>query len=157
MSKEKRESAIPGFLTALAVIAGVLAAAAGAFIHYCEKLQLLPLTPKGLAGRLGITAAACGLFFFMLFLLLCKSIRSVFRREWLPILLISLMLSVCVMIWFPMPGTGLYRAHNLSVRAVPDDSGEVRPVTLIRFYRKVRRGKRQRRRETAKKQQLFHL
>ena len=135
MSKEKRESAIPGFFTALAVIAGVLAAAAGAFVYYCEKLQLLPLTPKGLAGRLGIAAAACGLFFFLLSILLRKSMRSVSRREWLPILLISLMLSVCVMIWFPMPGTGLYRTHDLSVRVLPDDSGKLRPVTFTWLHR----------------------
>ena len=135
MTEKKRGSAIPGFFTALPVIAGLFAAAAGAFIYYCEKLQLLPLTPKGLTGRLGIAAAAAGFFFFLLFFLLRKAMRNVVQQEWLPILLVSLILSVCVMIWFPMPETGLYRAHDLSVRAVADESGEVRPITLTWLHR----------------------
>ncbi len=135
MKNEKRESANPGFLNALPVITGILAAAAGAFVFYCEKLQLLPLTAKGLVGRLGLAAAGSGLIFFLLFSLPNKSIRNLARREWLPILLISLVLTVCVMIWFPMPDTGLYQAHDLSLRTIPDENGEIRPVTLTWLHR----------------------
>lgn len=135
MKKEKRESAAPGFLNILPVIAGILAAAAGAFIIYCEKLQLLPLTVKGLAGRLGLAAAGSGLFFFLLFFLLRKTICTLTRREWTPIILVSMILTVCVMIWFPMPETGLYKIHNLSVQAIPDESGGVRPITLTWLHR----------------------
>ena len=124
-----------GFLSALPVIASILAAAAGAFVFYCEKLQLLPLTAKGLAGRLFLTGAGSGLFFFLLYSLLNTTIRNLSHREWIPILLISMVLTVCVMITFPMPDTGLYQAHGLYLRNIPDKNGEVRPVTLTWLHR----------------------
>lgn len=123
----------PPFQARISIITGItaaLAAAAGAFIYYCEKLQLLPLTMKGLIGRL-IIAATCGFVLFgLLSLLLRKAIQTITKREWLPLLIVSLITSVCVMVWFPIPRTGLFSEHRLSVRAIPDESGLLRPITL---------------------------
>lgn len=116
-------------------IAAVLAAAAGAFIFYCERLQLLPLTAKGRAGRLAAAAVCCGAFFFLLYFLLWKAFSRIKSREWLPIILITLLLSICGMVWYPMPDTGLYPMHELSVRNIPDENGDVRPITLTWLHR----------------------
>ena len=115
--------------------AAIIGGLAGAFIYYCEALQFLPLTPIGLAGRLGIAAVLSGVICLGLFLLLRRAFRRILKQERIPLLLVSLILSVCVMLWFPVPGTGLYPEHTLIIRALPDDNGEIRPVTLTWIHR----------------------
>ena len=107
-----------------------LAALAGAFICYCEKFQFLSLTKKGLIGRLGIAALVCGSITLLLCTLLQKAFRKIEKNQIIPIFLSGLVLSVCFMVWFPVPHTGLYGSHSLEIRAVPDEDGTFRPVTL---------------------------
>ena len=38
------------------------------------------------------------------------------------------------MVWFPIPNTGLYYNHALEIKAIPDESGTVNPVTLTWFH-----------------------
>ena len=111
-------------------ITAAVSAAAGAFLYYCEKMQLIPLTVKGTIGRLAIAAFISGLAAFLLFWLVRKDIESISKHEWLPVILVSLVLSVCVLVWFPIPKTGLYPSHTLTIRALPDADGNIRPVTL---------------------------
>ena len=111
------------------------AAAAGAFIYYCERLQLLPLTAKGLYGRLAAAFAGFLLLFGLLMYLLQRAAGKTARREWIPILFVSLILSVCVMVWFPIPNTGIYEKHRLFVRALPGENGEFHPVTMTWMHR----------------------
>ena len=119
----------------IGIIAVFLSALTGTFIYYCEKLQLLPLTAKGGIGRLGLSLTGCFFLFGLLYLLLRKTIRSISGKEWGPFLLLALIISVCVMVWFPLPDTGIYSVHRLSIRAIPDENGVVRPVTLTWFNR----------------------
>ena len=105
-------------------------AAAAAFIYYCEHLQFLPFFTKGVIGRLFIAFAAGLLLFSVLFFLIRKGIREIAPREWFPILLVSLTASVCMMVWFDFPQTGLYQEHTLEICSLPDGNGETRPVTL---------------------------
>lgn len=116
--------------TLFILIASLIGAACCAFIYYCERLQLSPYTVKGLTARLGAAALAGGAFFVVLYFLLRKVIQGLTKNEWIPIILISLITSVCMIIWFPIPKTGLYKSHHLTIRALPDENGEVRPVTL---------------------------
>ncbi len=111
-------------------IAAAAGALAGTFICYCEKMQLLPLTGRGLISRLSLAAFISGLFVWLLFLLIRKGIERISKKEWLPVILVSLILSVCVLVWFPIPKTGLYPPHTLTIRALPDAEGNIRPVTL---------------------------
>ncbi|MBR6089472.1 MAG: hypothetical protein IKP86_06035 [Anaerolineaceae bacterium] len=113
----------------------ILSAAAGALIFYCEKLQLLQLTPRGLAARLGAAAVGCGAVTLLIFLILRKTVKAVSKREWLPVILVSLILSVCILVWFPVPDTGLYPSNTLTVRALPDENGDFRPVNLTWLHR----------------------
>ncbi len=128
--KQARTDAIVCFLTAF------LGGTAASFIYYCESLQFLPLLSKGVLGRLMIAFAAGWLFFVALFFLIRKGIRNTAPREWLPIILISLTASVCAMVWFEVPHTGLLAEHTLEIRALPDENGEMRPVTLTWLHRK---------------------
>ena len=130
MEREKSVPSAGNAFIILPVIAAITAAASGAFIYYCEKLQLAPYTPKGMIARLGAAAFACGLFFAALFFLLRKAVRSTAKKEWIPIILISLIASVCAIIWFPVPDTGLYSEHELKIHVIPDENGEIRPITL---------------------------
>ena len=130
MEREKSVPSAGNAFIILTVIAAITAAASGVFIYYCEKLQLAPYTPKGMIARLGAAAFACGLFFAALFFLLRKAVRSTAKKEWIPIILISLIASVCAIIWFPVPDTGLYSEHELKIHVIPDENGEIRPITL---------------------------
>ncbi len=105
-------------------------ALAGAFIYYCENMQLLPLTTKGRIGRIGLVVLVCSIILGFLFLFLRKAIRNVTEKQWIPYLLIALILSICIMIWFPVPETGFYPEHDLLIRALPDENGQFLPVTL---------------------------
>ncbi|MBQ6510219.1 MAG: hypothetical protein IJI07_12165 [Flexilinea sp.] len=116
----------------------VTAALAGVFIYYCEKLQLPPLTAKGMIARAALAAFICSILSCLVFYLLRKTIQKLTRTEWIDILLLSLVTSVCVMVWFPVPDTGLYPEHYLTVRALPDEDGEVCPVTLTWLHRQDR-------------------
>ena len=112
------------------LIASLIGAVCCSFIYYCERLQLAPYTAKGLAVRLAASALAGGTFFALLYFLLLKAIQSLIKREWLPVILITLITSVCMIVWFPVPNTGLYSPHDLTIRALPDETGEIRPITL---------------------------
>ncbi len=127
--KQARTDAFICFLTAF------LGGAASCFVYYCEYLQFLPLLSKGVLGRLMIAFAAGWLVFVTLYFLLRNGIRNTSSREWAPIFIVSLIISVCMMIWFDVPYTGLYTDHTLEIRAVPDGDGIVRPVTLTWLHR----------------------
>ena len=119
----------------IGITAAVLAAVSACVIYYCEKLQLLPLTPIGLAGRLVLSAVLGGGVCYFLFLAVRNQIQTHKTKEWLPILITALTLSICVLIWFPIPNTGLFGEHTLSIHALPDEKGELHPVTLTWFHR----------------------
>ena len=70
----------------------------------------------------------------MFFFLIRKTIRLLSKKEWIPVLLIAAIASVCTMVWFPIPDTGLYPEHDLRIRTVPEENGDVRPVTLTWFH-----------------------
>ena len=108
----------------------LLGAGCAALILYCERLQLLPFTTTGLAARLGLAALCGALLFVLIFLILRKALRGAGKAEWIPILLTAIAASVCVLIWFPIPDTGIFPRHSLEIRALPDGDGMVRPVTL---------------------------
>ncbi len=108
----------------------VISAFAGSFIYYCEKLQFLSLTKKGLSGRLGISALLCGFISLLLCSLIEKAFIKTKKQKLFPVLISGLILSVCFMVWFPVPCTGLYGEHTLEIRAVSDENGSVLPVTL---------------------------
>ena len=117
------------------VIISLISAAAGAVICYCEKLQLAPYAAGPRFIRLGIAAFAGAAIFGLIYVLLGKTLRSIKKKEWIPVLLIALIASVCVMVWFTIPDTGLYQPHDLVIHALPDENGEVRPVTLTWLHR----------------------
>ena len=119
-------------------LAAFIGAVCSGFIYYCERLQLAPFTSKGLLGRLAAAAAAGGLLFALIFFLLRKALSEIKAKEWCPIILITLITSVCMMTWFPVPDTGLYRTHELRLRTLPDENGEIRPVTLTWLHREDR-------------------
>lgn len=119
----------------LIIFAGVLGAVCSAFIYYCERLQLAPFTSKGLLGRLVLAAAAGGFLFAFIFFLAWDALPEIKKKEWYPIILIALITSVCIMTWFPVPDTGLYQTHKLTIHALSDENGEVRPVTLTWLHR----------------------
>ncbi|MBQ4514901.1 MAG: hypothetical protein II969_18050 [Anaerolineaceae bacterium] len=119
----------------IGIVSAVLAAVSASIIYYCEKLQLMPLTPIGLAGRLALSALLGGTVFYCLFLAARNQIRTLKAKEWLPILLTALTLSICVLIWFPIPNTGLFGEHILSIHAIPNENGEINPVSLTWFHR----------------------
>ena len=111
-------------------ISGITGALFISFICYCEKIQLAPYSAKGSMVRLAAAALAGGIFFALLFFLVRKSIRLISKKEWFPVILIAMTASVCMMVWFPVPDTGLYPEHELLIRNLPDENGDVRPVTL---------------------------
>ena len=111
-------------------LTGLAGGAASCFIYYCERLQFRSLFTKGTLGRMAAAFTAGFILFCGLFFLIRKGIRKIKDGEWLPILLVSLTASVCMMVWFDIPQTGLYRNHTLVIRALPDENGETRPVTL---------------------------
>ncbi len=110
-------------------------ALAGTFIFYCEKMQFPPFTIKGRIARLILAAMIFGFLFGNLILILRKAILSVKRKQWLPYLMITLTISVCIMIWFPIPETGLYSEHKLTIRPVIDENEGFKPVTLTWLHR----------------------
>lgn len=122
----------------ITALAGIIGALSLAFVYYCESLQLAPYTLKGIIIRLGAAALTGGIFFALLFFLLRKALTGLTQKDLIPILLIAVIASVCVMIWFPVPDSGLYSAHDLTIHALPDDNGDVRPVTLTWLHRQDR-------------------
>lgn len=118
-------------------IALLFASCAGAFIFYCEKLQLTPYTFKGLAARLGAVSLLFFLFFFLLYFLLRKTVLTLTKSEWLSFTIAGIALSVFAMVWFPIPDSGLFREHTLIIRVLPDETGEIRPVTLTWLHRQT--------------------
>jgi len=117
-----------------AIIPGTAVSAAGAlccaFIYYCEKLQFFPFRSKACLGRLGIAFLCSWILLFTVLHLIREAFGKMRSREWLPVILASLIISVCAIVWFPIPRTGLYPEHTLTIRAIPDKDGIVRPVTL---------------------------
>ena len=116
----------------------ITAAVAATFIYYCEKLQLLPLTTKGLYGRLSVFFTLAFILFGSLVYLFQKAAGKITGREWVPILCAATVLSVCIMVWFPIPNTGIFEKHRLDVRALHDENGEFRPVTMTWLHREDR-------------------
>ena len=113
------------------------ASCAGTFICYCEKLQLTPYTLRGLAVRLGAVFFLFFLFFSLLYFLLRKTILTLTKSERLSFAIAGAVLSVFVMVWFPIPDTGLFREHTLTIHALPDETGETHPVTLTWLHRQT--------------------
>ncbi len=119
-----RRSLLIGLL--LSFLSGVCSA----FIWYCEKLQFLPKSAIGFYGRIGIVFTAGMIVCLLIYFLICNAVSGLTFRDWLPIILAALVLSVCMMIWFPVPRTGLFSRHTLEIRALQDEHGSFRPVTL---------------------------
>ncbi len=111
---------------------------AGAFIFYCERLQMAPFTAKGLIARSVSAALVCSILPWLIFFLLRKTLNRLHRREWITAILIAMVISVCIMVWFPIPNTGLFSKHFLTVRSIPDENRDVRPITLTWLHRQDR-------------------
>lgn len=122
-----------GFLPV--ILPALTGGAAFSYVYFCEKLQFYPFTSKTTLLSLAAMFFAASLTFSLLFFFLRKSCSCSGKREWLPLLLSSLILSVCILLWLPVPDTGLFPAHTLEIRALPDESGTVRPVTLTWIHR----------------------
>lgn len=116
--------------TAWGEFAALIGAAAAAMIWYCERLQFVPTQSKTFLVTLLAVFFGSGVLFFIVFRLIRKGIERIQPGEWLPIILISLVVSIIVMVWFPVPETGIYPAHTLEIRVLPDEEGTVKPVTL---------------------------
>lgn len=127
--KAQRSSFLPGVLLSLPAAAGA------SFILYCEKFQFLPLRSKTVLGGLGLAFLAALLLFSLLSAFFFRGFRQASPKEKGAILLTALILSVCVMVWFPVPQTGLYPDHSLEIRALADEDGNLKPVTLTWLHR----------------------
>lgn len=114
-------------------LTGILSAI-GAFccalVLYCEKLQFVPLLSKYSFIRLAAVFIAASALFFAALAAVLPAFRGLKPRVKACVLTVALILSVCASVWFDMPQTGLYRAHTLIVRALPDENGVTAPVTL---------------------------
>ena len=112
------------------VILSALGGACAALVLYCEKLQFVPLLSKYSLLRLGIVFAAAFAVFFALLTAVLPAFREFKPRVKACVLAVTLILSVCALVWFDIPQTGLYGEHTLTVRALPDENGATAPVTL---------------------------
>ena len=117
------------------ILPSAAGAAAVSFIYYCEKLQFIPLLTKTALLSIAAAFSAGALAFGIIFLFLRGALSGLSKRELPALLPAALILSVCLMVWLPVPRTGIYAPHTLEIRALPDEEGKIRPVTLTWLHR----------------------
>lgn len=120
--------------------AAVLSAAGAAgctFILYCERLQFLPAASKTFIGTAGLTFLASAVLLFICLSAILKAFAACSAGEKAASVLAALILSVCAAVWFPVPQTGLYQEHSLEIRALAEEDGNFKPVTLTWLHHEI--------------------
>lgn len=94
-------------------------------IFYCERLQFLPKSSAAFLGRAGLCLLISTAFGFVIGSLFDRAIPKYKGRERVCILLCALIGAVYLLIWIPVPLTGILPQQTVTIQPTDD-----RPLTL---------------------------
>lgn len=91
-------------------------------VSYCEVLQDYPLIGKFFpAGSAAVLFVGFISAYFVLSRLIFPNLKGRTLREGVSLILVSVILAVCLMVWLPVPDRGLMPVHRLEVRSLSDE------------------------------------